>query len=114
MATRASTSSLLGDGTAMSDSVVALHEGAIVSPTSSVEYSLVQGTLLPGPGNLDIDPQLYGPLAGDARLGPNSPCIDAGFTLGDALHAQCIMRDPFNPNGLGVALSNAVQVLIVD
>lgn len=31
-----------------------------------------------GVGNLDVDPRFVDPAGGDFRLGPNSPCIDAG------------------------------------
>jgi len=41
-----------------------------------------EGVLHWGPGNLDADPLFINPDAGDFRLGPGSPCIDAGCNCG--------------------------------
>ena len=50
---------------------------ALVAPASaSVTYSDVEGGW-PGTGNINVDPQMENPLAGDLQLLPGSPCIDA-------------------------------------
>jgi len=55
--------------------------------SATVSYSLVQGTLYPGPGNLNSNPlfldadgpdNIVGTTDDDLRLGPNSPAIDKG------------------------------------
>lgn len=49
-----------------------------------VDYSCVQdidpndASILPGTGNIDDDPLFVDTAAGDLRLMPGSPCIDAG------------------------------------
>jgi hypothetical protein len=42
-----------------------------------VSYSNILGGA-PGPGNFDLDPRFFGPLAHDYHLAPGSPCVDAG------------------------------------
>ncbi|MBN2020737.1 MAG: DUF5011 domain-containing protein [Sedimentisphaerales bacterium] len=45
----------------------------------AVNYSYVQdGDFTDGEGNIDADPRMVNPRAGDFRLMPGSPCIDAG------------------------------------
>ena len=48
--------------------------------TLAVNYTCVQGWtgLYGGVGNIGSDPQFSDPANGDLRLGPGSPCIDAG------------------------------------
>jgi hypothetical protein len=47
--------------------------------TTTVSYSDVEGGWDgPGRGNIDADPMLFAPEAGDLRLLPLSPCMDAG------------------------------------
>jgi hypothetical protein len=46
--------------------------------TVTVRYSLADTEALPGEGNLQADPRFVDPAAGDLRLQPDSPCIDAG------------------------------------
>ncbi|MFG0330741.1 MAG: right-handed parallel beta-helix repeat-containing protein [Phycisphaerales bacterium] len=43
----------------------------------SAAYSLVEGGWI-GAGNFDADPQFVDAIAGDYRLGPDSPALDAG------------------------------------
>jgi hypothetical protein len=42
-------------------------------------------TLPDGPGNIDADPRFVDAAAGDFRMRPDSPCIDAGTNLTDLL-----------------------------
>jgi parallel beta helix pectate lyase-like protein len=49
--------------------------GTVAASHSNVHMG---GAGLPGPGNLDVDPLFVSPIAGDLRLAPGSPCIDAG------------------------------------
>jgi len=44
--------------------------------------SLERATLVWGPGNIDADPLFVDPGESDYRLGPGSPCIDAGCNWG--------------------------------
>jgi hypothetical protein len=48
-----------------------------VSSQTSAINSNIQGGY-PGTGNIDVDPAFMNATAGDYRLGPGSPCIDAG------------------------------------
>jgi len=52
----------------------------LVATSAAVSHSLTP-TLLPGLGNLAGDPLFAGPVNGDYRLAPGSPCIDAGDNL---------------------------------
>ncbi|MHC5002867.1 MAG: hypothetical protein ACYTJ0_07060 [Planctomycetota bacterium] len=47
--------------------------------TTEARYCVVEGGY-PGDGNLDADPELRDPAAGDYRLSVDSPCLDAGST----------------------------------
>jgi hypothetical protein len=49
-----------------------------VQATADVRNSIVEGGW-PGAGNLDLDPMLADPAAGDFSLRPGSPALDAGF-----------------------------------
>lgn len=49
----------------------------LISGLVNVTYSLVEGGHS-GAGNLDVDPLFVDPVGGDLRLGPGSPCVDAG------------------------------------
>jgi hypothetical protein len=51
--------------------------GQIETPSATVTFSNVQGGHA-GSGNIDADPMFVDPIQGDYRLGPGSPCIDAG------------------------------------
>lgn len=62
-------------GMRVNSSIVEGHEGPI--GTATFEFSRIPGGA-PGPFNIDDDPELFAGLAGDARLGVGSPCIDAG------------------------------------
>jgi PKD repeat protein len=67
------------------------------------EYSCT--TPLPlGPGNIDADPRFVNAAAGDFRLRPDSPCIDAGTNL-TALISTDILGLPrsLDGNGDGIA-----------
>jgi hypothetical protein len=60
--------------------------------------------LRPGPGNIDADPRFVNAAAGDFRLRPDSPCIDAGTNL-TALISTDILGLPraLDGNGDGIA-----------
>jgi hypothetical protein len=51
--------------------------GQIETSSATVTFSDVQGGYS-GSGNIDADPMFVDPVQGDYRLGPGSPCIDAG------------------------------------
>jgi Right handed beta helix region len=57
-----------------------------------IEYSNVEGGW-DGEGNIDADPLFADPAAGDFRLSPDSPCIDAGDSSYNPTH-------PFDLDGL--------------
>lgn len=79
-------------------------------PTSTVEYSLVEGGW-PGPGNIDADPLFVDAPNGNYRLASDSPCIDAGDNsavlpgiVHDLRGAPRFWDDPFTPDtGVGAA-----------
>jgi parallel beta-helix repeat protein len=48
-----------------------------------VSFSDVEGPLVPGPGNINVDPRFVDIAANDFRLLATSPCIGAGETAGD-------------------------------
>ncbi len=65
-------------------------------------------SLLWGPGNIDADPLFIDPGESDYRLGPGSPCIDAGCNCGVPLDADDADGDgdvdefvPFDLDGEG-------------
>ena len=60
-------------------SILWLNSPDDVMGTASVRYSDVTAGY-PGPGNISADPQFMNPGAGDYRLSPGGPCIDAGDT----------------------------------
>lgn len=48
---------------------------------SAFDHSCAQPLPTNGIGNIDADPPFLNPAAGDFRLSPDSPCIDAGTNL---------------------------------
>lgn len=49
-------------------------------PAPRVRYSCIQGDeIWPGEGNIHVDPRFRDAQAGDYRLLPDSPCVDAGI-----------------------------------
>jgi PKD repeat protein len=57
-----------------------------------------------GPGNMDADPRFMDAAAGDFRLRPDSPCIDAGTNLTEFLSTDILgVPRPLDGNGDGVA-----------
>jgi hypothetical protein len=71
--------------------------------TSGFAYSCT--TPLPeGQGNIDADPRFVNAAAGDFRLLPDSPCIDAGTNLVDLIASDIAgVPRPLDGNGDGVA-----------
>lgn len=77
-----------------------------------LNFSIVQGLtgLLGGTGNLGADPRFIAPLAGNFRLGPDSPAIDAGSNsavpigiVADLARASRFINDPTRPDtGAGI------------
>jgi hypothetical protein len=57
----------------------------------TVRFSDVQGGF-PGAGNIDADPLFVDPAGGDYRLGPGSPCIDAGESQMRIVHRPLFNR----------------------
>jgi len=59
--------------------------------------------LPPGPGNIDADPRFVNAAAGDFRLRPDSPCIDAGTNLVDLITTDIEGHPrPLDGNGDGI------------
>jgi len=60
--------------------------------------------LPPGVGNFDADPRFVNAAAGDFRLRPDSPCIDAGTNLTALLTTDILgLPRPLDGNGDGIA-----------
>ncbi len=70
---------------------------------STFAYSCT--TPLPeGPGNIDADPCFVNVAAGDFRLRPDSPCIDAGTDLVDLIATDILgVLRPLDGDGDGIA-----------
>ncbi len=60
------------------NTIVERHRGPVGGASSQVLFSNLPGGPSFGPDNIDATSEFYAPLAGDLRLGPGSPCIDAG------------------------------------
>jgi hypothetical protein len=57
-----------------------------------------------GSGNLDADPRFVDAAAGDFRLRPDSPCLDAGTNLTDLITTDILgLPRPLDGNGDGIA-----------
>jgi len=81
---------------------------------TTISYSCITGGW-DGVGNIDIDPKFVDANAGDLRLAPNSPCIDAGDN--DALLDDQTLDLDFNPrkvDDLGTADTGNGNAPIVD
>ena len=66
----------------------------LVGPrTPAVAYSDVQGGF-PGTGNIDADPLFLDTVAGNLRLSPGSPCIDAGNNAANAISTTDLDGNP--------------------
>src|ERR1019366_6606905 len=50
-----------------------------INASALVSYSLVGTGIVSGTGNLTGDPLFVNPAGRDYRLGPGSPCLDAGL-----------------------------------
>ncbi|MBI4582927.1 MAG: lamin tail domain-containing protein [Planctomycetes bacterium] len=82
-----------------------------VNSTGSIttSYSCVQGTPVPGPGNIDLDPQFVNPAASDFHLQSTSPCIGAAEN-GDDLGALPFEIQPRAPGNLVVTATTADSI----
>lgn len=87
-------------GGALYNSIVYHNEGGNYSGYCTFQYSCT--TPLPeGEGNFDAEPLIMQPVAGDLRLAPGSPCIDAGsdFYLAEVrLHLSDILTTDLDGN----------------
>ncbi len=82
--------------------------GQIIGDPGTVTYSDVKGALA-GEGNIDADPLFVDMSAGDLRLAPGSPCIDAGTNSpAGGLPPRDIEGNPrpVDGNGDGVAVAD--------
>ena len=70
---------------------------------STFSYSCTS-PLPPGVGNMDADPHFVNAAAGDFRLRPESPCLDAGTNLIDLVTTDLLgVLRPLDGNGDGAA-----------
>lgn len=98
-----------GSGGAVSESqlnsCIVYDNGGPSLVNSSAIYSCIEGGA-PGVGNIDQNPILRVPLAGDFRLTAGSPCITAGdpalfSTTGSPVDMGAVPFDPTDPGGSG-------------
>jgi lysophospholipase L1-like esterase len=64
------------------NSIIRGSNQALIGGTSAVTYSIIQGSLYPGTGNVNADPLFLNEGAGNLRLRPCSPAINAGVQAG--------------------------------
>jgi nitrous oxidase accessory protein NosD len=76
-----------GFGVRVANTIVWGGEDPLRYVGSNVSFSDIEGGY-EGEGNINADPLFVNPSAGDFRLGPRSPCIDAGTPPG---------TDPYRP-----------------
>jgi hypothetical protein len=74
------------------------------SYASTLEHSCTTPLPTNGVGNIDADPRFVNAAAGDFRLRPDSPCIDAGTNLAKLSSTDILgLPRPLDGNGEGVA-----------
>jgi hypothetical protein len=69
------------DPTRISNTIIWSNTSSIYYYDTAITYSCVQGGVL-GIGNIATDPKFRDVDGGNLRLGANSPCIDAGTSVG--------------------------------
>jgi len=79
------------------------NDSGIFGP-SAFEYSCITPLPTNGVGNIDADPRFVNAAAGDFRLRPDSPCIDAGTNLSDVITTDIVGEfRPWDGNRDGAA-----------
>ena len=74
-----------GGGALLLNTIVWGNQGTAVSSNCTASHSDIEGGVVSGPSNISVDPAFVGSgtQAAAYRLGPGSPCIDAGAQSGD-------------------------------
>jgi hypothetical protein len=69
----------------------------------NINYTCTTPMPTTGEGNIDSEPAFVNPSAGDLRLHPDSPCIDAGTILSAVItNDLCGLPRPLDGNGDGI------------
>lgn len=83
----------------------------VAGPQSTVTFSNLADAFVPGQGNINADPLFWGPVTGDWRLRPGSPCIGAANPAASRPDMGAFAFDPGYVGAPGAYCSSKLDVV---